>query len=400
MGRGDEDLSEMGSALPFSLTQEQEEFRHVVRRFAEEKVAPRASEIDERDEFPWDLHRALVEAGLLGVGYPERYGGEGGGPAEVCILTEELARVSGGASLIPLVNRLAAIPILLAGNESQRQDAVKGIANGQHQYSYCLTEPGAGSDVAAMTSRAVRDGNGWRITGRKRFISNAGISDRYVYFAVTDPDGKRGRNITAFLVQGDAGGFSLGRSEKKMGIRGSPTREVICEDVRVSEEAVIGEPHGGFQVAMRALDYSRPTVAAQATGIAQGALDFALGYARQREQFGHPISEFQGIRFMLADMAMAVEAARLLTYKAAAMTDAGHPDAGYFAAVAKTVASDAAMQVSTDAVQILGGYGYIRDFPVERMMRDAKITQIYEGTNQIQRVVIARRLLGGAGPPS
>ncbi len=382
---------------PFSLTEEQEEFRRVVRSFAEEKVAPRAAEIDERDEFPWDLHHALAEAGLLGVGCPERYGGGGGGPAEVCIVTEELARVSGGVSLIPLVNRLAAISILLAGNESQRRDVVEGITSGRHQYSYCLTEPGAGSDAAAMVSRAVKDADGWRITGRKRFISNAGISDRYIYFAVTDPDGKRGHNITAFLIQGDAAGFSLGKSERKMGIRGSPTREVICEDVWVSEDAVIGEPHDGFQIAMRTLDYSRPTVAAQATGIAQGALDFALGYARQREQFGHPISEFQGIRFMFADMAMAVEAARLLTYKAAAMTDAGHPDAGYFAAIAKAFASDAAMQVSTDAVQILGGYGYIKDFPVERMMRDAKITQIYEGTNQIQRVVIARRLLGGAG---
>jgi alkylation response protein AidB-like acyl-CoA dehydrogenase len=380
----------------FRLSDEQEEFRRVARAFAEDVIAPRAAEIDESDEFPWDVHKALVSQGFLGVGLPEEHGGAGGGPLDVCIFIEELARVSGGVSVIPLVNRLAAIPILLAGTGAQKRAVVEGIVSGEHQYSYCLTEPGSGSDAAAMSSRAVREeSGGWRLDGRKRFITNAGISDRYVYFAVTDPAGEKGENITAFLVPGDSEGFSLGRSEKKMGIHGSPTREVICEGVPLPEDAVIGEVHRGFQIAMRTLDYARPTVAAQAVGLAQGALDQATVYVQQREQFGHPISDFQGVRFMLADMAMATEAARLLTYRAASMVQAGDPQTGYFAAMAKAFASDAAMSVTTDAVQLLGGYGYIKDFPVERMMRDAKITQIYEGTNQIQRVVIARSLLRG-----
>ncbi|MCW3043641.1 MAG: acyl-CoA dehydrogenase protein [Actinobacteria bacterium] len=382
----------------FELSEEQEEFRKVVRAFAEEVIGPRAAEIDETDEFPWDIHKAMVAQGFLGIGLPEELGGAGGGPLDVCVLIEELARVSGGVSVIPLVNRLAAIPILLAGSDAQKREVVEGLVSGEHQYSYCLTEPGSGSDAAAMSSRAVRDGDGWRLTGQKRFITNAGISDRYVYFAVTDPEGEKGHNITAFLVPGDAPGFSLGRSEKKMGIRGSPTREVFCEDVPLTDADVIGEVHKGFQVALRTLDFARPTVAAQAVGIAQGALDQAVLYVRQREQFGKPIGEFQGIRFMLADMATATEAARLLAYKAASMVAAGDPRTGYFAAMAKTFASDTAMSVTTDAVQLLGGYGYIKDFPVERMMRDAKITQIYEGTNQIQRVVIARSLLHSGGP--
>jgi alkylation response protein AidB-like acyl-CoA dehydrogenase len=379
----------------YSLSEEQELFAKSVRDFAEAVIGPRAAGIDETDQFPWDVHAALAEAGLLGVGYPEELGGAGGGPVDVCILVEEVARVSAGVSLIPLVNRLGAVPILLEGSERQRREAVEGIASGAHQYSYCLTEPGSGSDAAAMRSRAVADGDGWRISGTKRFITNAGVSDRYVYFAVTDPEGQKGRNITAFLLPGDAEGFSLGRSERKMGIRGSPTREVVLDGVHAGPEAVIGEVGAGFRLAMRTLDYSRPTVAAQALGIAQGALDYAVGYARERQQFGKPIAEFQGIQFMLADMAMLVEAARLLTYRAVSMVEAGAPGVGYAAAVAKAFASDAAMRVTTDAVQVLGGYGYVRDFPVERMMRDAKITQIYEGTNQIQRIVIARNLLKG-----
>ena len=378
----------------FSLSDEQEEFRRVVRAFSEEVVGPRAAAIDEADEFPWDIHRALVSQGLLGVGLPEAFGGAGGGPLDVCILIEELARVSGGVSVIPLVNRLGATPILLAGTDAQKQAVVEGIVSGEHQYSYCLTEAGAGSDAAAMSSRAAPgEGGGWLLNGRKRFITNAGISDRYVFFAVSDADQPRGQNITAFLVPGDAPGFSLGRVEKKMGIHGSPTREVVCEDVALSEAQVIGEVHRGFQIALRTLDYARPTVAAQAVGLAQGALDQALAYVAQREQFGKAIAEFQGIRFMLADMAMATEASRLLTYRAASLVGTGHPQTGYFAALAKTFASDTAMSVTTDAVQLLGGYGYIKDFPLERMMRDAKITQIYEGTNQIQRVVISRALL-------
>ena len=378
---------------PFSLSEEQELFRKAVREFAEQKIAPRASEIDESDEFPEDLHRSMVEQGFMGVGYPEDLGGAGGGPLDFCLLIEEISRISAGVSIIPLVNRLGALPVLLAGGETQKKEVVEGISSGAHQYSYCLTEPGSGSDAAAMRSTAVREDGGWRISGTKRFITNAGVSDRYLYFAVTDPSGEKGSNITAFLVDGASEGFSLGKSEKKMGIRGSPTREVILDDVFVEDDAVVGEVNRGFQAAMRTLDYSRPTIAAQALGIAQGALDQALKYTKEREQFGKPISYFEGVQFMLADMAMAVEASRLLTYKAAAMAEAGDPGVGYFAAVAKAFASDTAMSVTTDAVQLLGGYGYTKDFPLERMMRDAKITQIYEGTNQIQRVVIARRLL-------
>jgi alkylation response protein AidB-like acyl-CoA dehydrogenase len=377
----------------FRLSEEQELFRKAVREFAEEKIEPRAAEIDETDEYPADLHKALVKQGFMGVGYPEEFGGAGGGPLDFCIFIEEISRVSAGVGIIPLVNRLGAIPILLGGTDDQKRDAVEAIVSGEHQYSYCLTEPGSGSDAAAMKSRGVREEDGWRLTGTKRFITNAGISDRYLYFAVTDPDGEKGNNISAFLIHSDAEGFSLGKSEKKMGIRGSPTREVILDGVVVTESAVVGETNRGFQLAMRTLDYSRPTIAAQALGIAQGALDYALKYTQEREQFGKPIAHFEGVQFMLADMAMSVEAARLLTYKAAALVEAGSPDVGYFAAVAKAFASDTAMSVTTDAVQLLGGYGYIKDFPVERMMRDAKITQIYEGTNQIQRVVIARKLL-------
>ncbi|HLI57099.1 MAG TPA: acyl-CoA dehydrogenase family protein, partial [Actinomycetota bacterium] len=258
---------------PFELSEDQEEFRRVVRAFAEEVVAPRAAEIDATDEYPWDIHKVMVDQGLMAVGYPEDLGGAGGGPIDVCLMIEEISRVSAGVSLIPLVNRLGAIPILLAGSEPQRRAAVEGIASGEHQYSYCLTEPGSGSDAAAMASRAVAgEDGGWVLNGRKRFITNAGISDRYVYFAVTDPAGEKGRNITAFLLEADAPGLSLGRAEKKMGIRGSPTREVICEDIPITAGQVIGSVNDGFQTALRTLDYSRPTIAAQAVGIAQGAL--------------------------------------------------------------------------------------------------------------------------------
>ena len=386
-------MTSMSDVAAFQPSEEQELFRKAVREFAEDKIAPRAAEIDLTDEFPWDIHKALVDQGFMGVGFPEEMDGAGGGPLDVCILAEEVARVSAGVSLIHLVNRLGALPILIAGNETQKAEASRGISSGKHQYSYCLTEPGSGSDAAAMSSKAVKDGDGWRITGTKRFITNAGISDRYVYFAVSDPEGDKGKNITAFIITSDAEGFTIGKSEKKMGIRGSPTREVICDGVWVSDEAVIGDVNQGFQVAMKTLDYSRPTIAAQALGIAQGALDQASAYVKQREQFGRPIAAFQGIQFMLADMAMAIEASRLLTYKAAVMAGEGHPKTGYFAAIAKAFASDTAMHVTTDAVQLLGGYGYTKDFPVERMMRDAKITQIYEGTNQIQRLVIGRSLL-------
>ncbi|MFY9587524.1 MAG: acyl-CoA dehydrogenase family protein [Actinomycetota bacterium] len=373
----------------FSLTEEQELFRQTVRQLAEEKVAPRAAEIDETDEYPSDMHELLVRNDLMGVGYPEEVGGSGG-PIEFCILTEELSRVSAGVSLIPLVNRLGAIPLMLAGSDTQRKDILSAVIRGERQLAYCLTEPGSGSDAAAMRSRAERDEGGWVLNGTKRFITNAGVADTYVYFAVTDPDGAKGKNITAFIVRRDEPGFSLGREEHKMGIRGSPTREVILDAYRASPDDLLGEENRGFTYAMQTLDFSRPTIGAQALGIAQGAFDYAVGYAKERQQFGQPIARFQGIEFMLADMAMKIEASRLLVYKAANAVVERDPKVSYYAAIAKCHASDTAMAVTTDAVQILGGYGYVKEYPVERMMRDAKITQIYEGTNQIQRVVIAR----------
>ena len=380
--------------LSFSFTEEQEAFRLSVRQLAEDKIAPRAAEIDAADEYPWDIDDLLVKAGFAGVSYPEEHGGAGGGAVELCILVEELSRASAGVALIPAVNKLGAIPVLLAGSDEQKRLVCEGITEGTHRMSYCLTEPGSGSDAAAMRSRAVPDGDDWVITGSKRFITGAGAADLYTYFAVTDPEGEKGRNITAFLVAKDSPGFSLGRKEDKMGIRGSPTREVILEECRVPASHVIGDVNGGFQVAMRTLDFSRPTIAAQALGIAQGAFDFAVGYCSERKQFGKPVSAFQGMQFMFADMAMKIETARLAVYRAAKAVDDNEPNVSYWAAIAKCYASDVAMSVTTDCVQALGGYGYVREYPVERFMRDAKITQIYEGTNQIQRVVIARKVFG------
>jgi alkylation response protein AidB-like acyl-CoA dehydrogenase len=380
--------------LSFSFTEEQEAFRLSVRQLAEDKISPRAAEIDAADEYPWDIDDLLVKAGFAGVSYPEEHGGAGGGAVELCILVEELSRASAGVALIPAVNKLGAIPVLLAGSDEQKRLVCEGITEGTHRMSYCLTEPGSGSDAAAMRSRAVPDGDDWVITGSKRFITGAGAADLYTYFAVTDPEGEKGRNITAFLVAKDSPGFSLGRKEDKMGIRGSPTREVILEECRVPASHVIGDVNGGFQIAMRTLDFSRPTIAAQALGIAQGAFDFAVGYCSERKQFGKPVSAFQGMQFMFADMAMKIETARLAVYRAAKAVDDNEPNVSYWAAIAKCYASDVAMSVTTDCVQALGGYGYVREYPVERFMRDAKITQIYEGTNQIQRVVIARKVFG------
>jgi alkylation response protein AidB-like acyl-CoA dehydrogenase len=384
----------MTTGLSFKLTEEQEAFRDSVRRLAVDKIAPRAEEIDREDEFPWDIDEALIANGFAGVSYPEEFGGAGGGAVEICILVEELSKVCAGVSLIPAVNKLGAIPVLLGGTDDQKKLVCTGITNGDIRMSYCLTEPGSGSDAAAMKSKAVKDGGEWVLNGTKRFITGAGASDLYTYFAVTDPDSPKGKNITAFLVPKDAEGFSLGRKEDKMGIRGSPTREVILDNVRVPEENVIGKVNGGFQLAMQTLDFSRPTVAAQALGIAQGAFDFAVGYCRERQQFGKPISTFQGMQFMFADMAMKIETARMAVYRAATAVDEHAKDVSYWAAIAKCYASDVAMSVTTDCVQALGGYGYIREYPVERFMRDAKITQIYEGTNQIQRMVIGRTIFG------
>jgi alkylation response protein AidB-like acyl-CoA dehydrogenase len=385
------DLTRRPKLEAFRISDEQELFRRTVRQLAEEKIAPRAAEIDETDEYPADLHELLVRNDLLAVGYPEEVGGSGG-PVEFALLVEEISRVSAGVSIIPLVNRLGSIPIMLAGSDAQRKEILGGVVRGERQLAYCLTEPGSGSDAAAMRSRAVRDGDGWVLNGTKRFITNAGVADTYIYFAVTAPDGEDGKNVSAFIVRRDEPGFSLGREEHKMGIRGSPTREVILGDYHARSEDLIGEENLGFTYAMQTLDYARPTIGAQALGIAQGAFDFAVGYAKERKQFGQPIASFQGIEFMLADMAMKIEASRLLVYKAANAAAEHDPKVTYWAAIAKAFASDTAMAVTTDAVQILGGYGYVTEYPVERMMRDAKITQIYEGTNQIQRIVIARQI--------
>jgi alkylation response protein AidB-like acyl-CoA dehydrogenase len=376
----------------FELPEELEEFRRLVREIADEKIAPRAAEIDRTDEWPEDLYRLLVENELMAVGYPEEYGGSGGGSLAFGVLIEELSRASAGFALTPLVARLGAIPVMLAGTEEQRRWVIGGICRGELLMSYALTEPGAGSDAAALATRYERTDDGFVLTGTKRFITGAGVSHLYVVFATRDPS-LRAKGISAFLVHRDDPGVSFGKPEHKMGIRGSPTREVILEDARIPADRLIGEEGEGFAYAMRTLDRSRPTIGAQAVGIAQAALDLALRYASERQQFGRPIAEFQGIQFLLADMAMGIEAARLLVYRALAASDADDPRSTYLSAVAKCTASDVAMRVTTDAVQVLGGYGYVAEYPAERFMRDAKITQIYEGTNQIQRVVIARELL-------
>ena len=382
----------MSDAGRFALPGELEEFRALVRTIADERIAPRAAEIDETDEWPEDVYKLLVDNDLMGVGYPEEFGGSGGGSLAFGVFIEELSRVSAGVSLTPLVSKLGVIPLTVAGDRDKARRVTEGIAKGELLMSYALTEAGAGSDPAGMTTRYERDGDMWRLEGTKRFITGAGVSHGYVVFATRDPS-MRSKGVSAFLVMRDDPGVEFGRKEDKMGIRGSPTREVILSGARIPADRLIGEEGSGFAYAMRTLDYSRPAIAAQALGIAQGALEAASRHAIEREQFGRPISEFQGVSFMLADMAMQLEAARLLVYKALALCDEGDPRMTYHSSVAKCFASDAAMRITTDAVQVLGGYGYMREYPVERLMRDAKITQIYEGTNQIQRVVIARELL-------
>jgi alkylation response protein AidB-like acyl-CoA dehydrogenase len=375
----------------FTLTEDQQLFRREWRRLFEDKFTERAAEIDRTAEFPWDNHKVLTEAGLVGLNIPEAYGGGGADSVTHCILVEEVARVCASTSLIPAVNKLATLPILFAGSEEQKRRFLPPIADGSALASYCLTEPGSGSDAAAMRSRAVRDGDDYVLNGTKRFITGGGVSKLYVYYAVTDP-GAGPKGISAFVLEDSMPGFEIGKHEDKLGIRGSPTTEGICTDVRVPADNRVGEEGEGFPLALRALDHSRIGIGAQAVGIAQGALDYALGYTRERRQFDQAIADFQGVQFMLADMAMQTEAARTLVYQAAAKADRGDEDLTFFGAASKCFASDVAMKVTTDAVQLLGGYGYVKEFPVERMLRDAKITQIYEGTNQILRVVMARQL--------
>ena len=376
----------------YELPEELEEFRRLVRQIVEEQVAPHAAWLDETDEWSEDLYQVLVQNELTGVGYAEAYGGSGGGALALGVLVEELSRVAAGLALVPAVSKLGAVPLLLAGTEEQRRQVIGGVCRGEILLSYALTEPGAGSDAAALTTRYVRDSGGFVLNGTKRFITGAGVSHAYVVFATSDPK-LRAKGISAFLVMRDDPGVSFGRKEDKMGIRGSPTREVLLTDARIPADRLIGADGEGFKIALETLDHSRPLIGAQALGIAQGAFDAASRYAAERKQFGKPIAEFQGVSFMLADMAMQLEASRLLVYKALALCDADDPRMTKWSAMAKCFASDAAMRITTDAVQVLGGYGYVREYPVERLMRDAKITQIYEGTNQIQRIVIARELL-------
>jgi len=376
----------------YELPEELEEFRRLVRQIVEEQVAPHAARLDETDEWSEDLYQVLVQNGLTGVGYAEAYGGSGGGALALGVLVEELSRVAAGLALVPAVSKLGAVPLLLAGTEEQRRQVIGGVCRGEILLSYALTEPGAGSDAAALTTRYVRDSGGFVLNGTKRFITGAGVSHAYVVFATSDPK-LRAKGISAFLVMRDDPGVSFGRKEDKMGVRGSPTREVLLTDARIPADRLIGADGEGFKIALETLDHSRPLIGAQALGIAQGAFDAASRYAAERKQFGKPIAEFQGVSFMLADMAMQLEASRLLVYKALALCDADDPRMTKWSAMAKCFASDAAMRITTDAVQVLGGYGYVREYPVERLMRDAKITQIYEGTNQIQRIVIARELL-------
>ncbi|CAL9468279.1 putative acyl-CoA dehydrogenase fadE25 [Streptomyces sp. enrichment culture] len=365
--------------------------RDAVRSLAEAKIAPHAAAVDEEARFPREALDALVANDLHAVHVPEEYGGAGADALATVIVIEEVARVCASSSLIPAVNKLGSLPVILSGSEELKKKYMGPLAKGEGMFSYCLSEPDAGSDAAGMKTKAVRDGDFWVLNGVKRWITNAGESEFHTVMAVTDPT-KRSKGISAFVVEKSDEGVSFGAPEKKLGIKGSPTREVYLDNVRIPADRMIGEEGTGFATAMKTLDHTRITIAAQALGIAQGALDYAKGYVRERKQFGKPIADFQGIQFMLADMAMKIEAARQLTYAAAAKSERGDGDLTFQGAAAKCFASDVAMEVTTDAVQLLGGYGYTRDYPVERMMRDAKITQIYEGTNQVQRIVMARNL--------
>ena len=383
--------------MTYRLTDEHLELRALVRELAEERIAPRAAQIDETAEFPWDLKELLAKQDLLGAGFAEEHGGTNLDTIAQSILVEELARADATTSLIPVVQKLGALPILLAGSEEQRARYIPRLASGEWLIAFALTEAAAGSDVASNRMRATRDGDAYVLNGSKRFITHGSVANVLTVFALTDPEAGGRKGMSAFIVETDTPGFAAPRVEHKMGIRGSPTAELTFDDVRVPAENRLGEEGDGFKIAMGTLDRSRLAIAAQAVGIAQGALDASIAYAAERQQFGQRVTDFEGIQFMLADMASQTEAARQLTYAAAAAVDADAPDLPYWTSSAKLVAGDTAMRVTTDAVQVLGGYGYITEYPVERMMRDAKITQLYEGTQQIQRLVVARQILARAG---
>src|SRR3954449_12163485 len=376
----------------YLLTDEQLSFREVVRQIAQERIAPRAAEIDENAEYPHDLRKLLAEQDILGLPFETEHGGTGTGTLMLNIAVEEIAKACASTALMLMIQELGTLPIKLFGTEEQKQRFLPKCASGEWTPAFALSEPDAGSDPGGMRTRAVREGDEWVVDGTKNWITNLGIADFYVVFAVTDPEAGRSHGISAFVVEADRPGFSIGKLEHKMGIRGSPTGQPIFDQVRVPAENLIADVDEGFKVAMGTLDHSRLGVAAQGVGLAQGATDYAASYAKERRQFGKPIASFQGIQFKLADMETRCAAARELLYKACAKVDRNEPDMGKYSAMAKLFCSDAAMAVTTEAVQVLGGYGYVKEYPVERMMRDAKITQIYEGTNEIQRLVIARTL--------
>jgi alkylation response protein AidB-like acyl-CoA dehydrogenase len=396
-----EPTSARPDAGPYRLTEEQLMLRDAVRVLADEQIAPRAAEIDRTAEFPWDVKELLASHDILGLPFPEAFGGVGGHLLTVCLAIEQISRVCATSGLILAVQELGALPLLLAGSDEQKQRWFPDLAAGRTLIAFALTEAEAGSDAAAARTRARRDGDGWVIDGSKRFISQGSVADLVTVFAATDEaeggETPRHRRLSCFVVEKGSAGFAVERIEHKMGIRGSPTAELSFSGVRVPDANRVGEVGDGFPIAMRTLDRSRPGIAAQAVGLAEGALEVAARYANERKQFGRPIAEFQMIQAMLADMDAGTEAARQLLYKACTEIEAGAADAARWSAMCKLVAGDTAMRVTTDAVQVLGGYGYIDEFPVERMMRDAKITQLYEGTQQIQRLVIARALAGRGG---
>ena len=375
----------------FRLPEEHDELRAAIRALCEKEVAPYAAAVDEDARFPQEALDALNASGFNAVHVPEEYGGQGADSVAACIVIEEVARVDASASLIPAVNKLGTMGLILRGSDDLKKRVLPEIADGK-MASYALSEREAGSDAAAMRTRAKADGDGWILNGSKCWITNGGKSAWYTVMAVSDPD-KGANGISAFMVHEDDEGFTVGPKERKLGIKGSPTTELYFENCRIPGDRIIGDPGTGFKTALATLDHTRPTIGAQAVGIAQGALDAAIDYTKDRKQFGRAIADNQGVQFMLADMAMKVEAARLMVYSAAARAERGEADLGFISAASKCFASDVAMEVTTDAVQLFGGAGYTVDFPVERMMRDAKITQIYEGTNQIQRVVMSRALL-------
>jgi alkylation response protein AidB-like acyl-CoA dehydrogenase len=385
------------ATIPYRLSEEQLFLRDTVGRLADERIAPRAGEIDRTGEFPEDIRQLLGAQDVLALPFAEEHGGVGADLLTVCVAIEQIARACATSALILMVQELGSLPIQLAGTDEQKARWFPDLASGRKLAAFALTEPDAGSDASALRTRAVREGDEYVISGSKRFITNGSVAGLITVFAVTDPEGPRHRRLSCFAVETPTDGFRVERVEHKLGIRGSPTAELSFDGVRVPASNLIGAEGDGFKLAVDTLDRSRPGVAAQAVGIAQGALEVATAYARERKQFGQRIGDFQMVSAMLADMDARTEAARQLLYKACAEIDAGSPDAARWAAMCKLVAGDAAMAVTTDAVQVMGGYGYIDEFPVERMMRDAKITQLYEGTQQIQRLVIARALLGRPG---